>query len=184
LDDWVLCRIYKKTNQNLDSSQEIREEEEQSITEDPNPQMLRDFNAQNLSNSNLFAHVNSNSDMSFTLPKSSSLANLLESFESIDHPSLSRLFDNTDLPGLELDFSTNTKLNQPFIINNNFEKEGENFVGEVYQTERPALGAQNAPKRLKMEKTSTDDSRDRSQFNLYHPLMNQNLLLNNQFGLY
>jgi hypothetical protein len=184
LDDWVLCRIYKKTNQNSDSAQEIREEEEQSITEDPNPRTFPDFNAQILPNSNPFAHVNSNPDMSFTLPKSSSLANLLESFESIDHPSLSRLFDNTDLPGLGLGFSTNMKLNQPFIINNNFETEGENFVGEVYQTECPALGTQNAPKRLKMEKTSIDDSTDCSQFNLYQPLMNQNLSFNNQFGLH
>jgi hypothetical protein len=174
LDDWVLCRIYKKHNQNLDSSQEVREEEEQSVTEDSNPQILPNY-------CNPHPHDNSNPSTSFALPKSSSLANLLESFQNIDHPSLSRLFDNSDFTGLELGFFSNTKLNQPFISNNNFGTEVENFTGEVYESECSASGTQNTPKRQRMEKTSTDCS----QSNLVGPnLMNQNLLFDYQFGLH
>ncbi|KAJ1686602.1 hypothetical protein LUZ63_017992 [Rhynchospora breviuscula] len=168
LDDWVLCRIYKKTSQNLDSAQEAEEEKEKSVTEDSNPQILP--------NSNTFSQVNIYPSASIALPKSSSLANLLESFESIDHPSLSRLFDNSDITGWELGFSNNTKLNQQFISNDNLGTEGERIFGEVYQTESSVSATQNAPKRPRMEKTSMDGSMDFSQF-----FMNQNLLLNYQF---
>ncbi|KAJ3703217.1 hypothetical protein LUZ61_006922 [Rhynchospora tenuis] len=167
LDDWVLCRIYKKTSQNLDAKPEAEEEEEQSVTEDSNPQILP--------NSNPYLNVNMNPSSSFVLPKSSSLANLLESFESMDHPSLSRLFDNSDITGWEMGFSNNTKLNQQFTNNNNLGTEGEGIFGEVYQTESSVSATQIAPKKPRMEKTGMDGSMDFSQF-----LMNQNLLFNYQ----
>ncbi|KAJ3669126.1 hypothetical protein LUZ60_011076 [Juncus effusus] len=155
LDDWVLCRIYKKTSHSQPSDQE---EEEQSVTQDPN--------STNSSNPSPISNT------SFTLPKSASLVNLLESFDSLDYPALSRLLDISDLPALDLGSINNSKLNQPLMNNNNFDT-----YEQVYQTECSVWDPQNAPKRPRLEKTS-------AHFNFVDQnLMSQNFHLNSNFGL-
>ncbi|XP_072976691.1 NAC domain-containing protein 2-like isoform X1 [Typha angustifolia] len=97
LDDWVLCRIYKKSSH----VQSIDHEQEDSSIED----------------SFMASLPNLTPPSSLKMPKSSSLTDLLE---SIDYAALSRLLENTsDMPSLGYGYLGCTNLCQSSINGSN-----------------------------------------------------------------
>lgn len=132
LDDWVLCRIYKKSS-HLNSAEH---EQEDSGVEDSYVSSL----------------PNSSPKNSLTLPKSSSLTDLLD---SVDYSALSRLLESTtDIPSYEFGPLGYTSLNQPLISSSS-----NNSHHQFFQTgsSSPALIAENSAKRQRVVSSCLED---------------------------
>lgn len=184
LDDWVLCRIYKKSNHSLSMDRE-----QEDIAMD-------DLFMPSLTNTTLQNNPPK-------LPKSCSLTELLE---NVDFSSLSQLLENTpDIPCFQQDPAAHPSSNQPFISNNSSSNGSTFFVQQLSQTESPVLPAENRlkrelnidscledggelsrpPKRLINSSIFTNlaSQFDSPQYNLLgHPFFNQQLLLNSNFN--
>lgn len=132
LDDWVLCRIYKKSSQ-LNSAEH---EQEDSGVEDSYVSSL----------------PNSSPKNSLKLPKSSSLTDLLD---SVDYSALSRLLESTtDIPSYEFGPLGYTSLNQPLISSSS-----NNSHHQFFETgsSSPALIAENGAKRQRVVSSCFED---------------------------
>nr|CAD1817431.1 unnamed protein product [Ananas comosus var. bracteatus] len=132
LDDWVLCRIYKKSSQ-LNSAEH---EQEDSGVEDSYVSSL----------------PNSSPKNSLKLPKSSSLTDLLD---SVDYSALSRLLESTtDIPSYEFGTLGYTSLNQPLISSSS-----NNSHHQFFETgsSSPALIAENGAKRQRVVSSCFED---------------------------
>ncbi|XP_010922870.1 NAC domain-containing protein 2 [Elaeis guineensis] len=185
LDDWVLCRIYKKSNHTLSMD---RQQEDISVEDVFMPSLT------NTTPQNNPPH----------LPKSCSLTDLLE---NVDFSALSQLLENTaDIPSFQQDQVVHPSSDQPFINNSSSSNRSNIFIPQLSQTESPVLPAENGLKRERAIDSCLEDggklSRpskrllnssiftnfagqfDSPQYNLLgHPFFNQQLLLNSNFNL-
>ncbi|KAG1338212.1 NAC domain-containing protein 2 [Cocos nucifera] len=187
LDDWVLCRIYKKSNHTLSMD---REREDIAVEDVFMPSLTNTTPQNNPPN----------------LPKSCSLTDLLE---NVDFSALSQLLESTpDIPSFQQDQVVHPSSNQPFIDNSSSGSSNGSsfFLAQLSQTESPVLPAENGLKRertidacfedggkpsrpSKRHSNSSIFTNFTSQFDspqcnlLGHPFFNQQLLLNSNFNL-
>ncbi|XP_008792524.1 NAC domain-containing protein 2-like [Phoenix dactylifera] len=185
LDDWVLCRIYKKSNHTLSMDPEQGE----IAVEDVFMPGLTNTTPQNNPPS---------------LPKSCSLTEL---FDNVDFSALSQLLENTpDMPSFQQDPVVHPSSNQPFINNGSSSNSSNVFIQQLSQTESPVMPAENALKRHRTVDSCLEHSSqlsrpskrlidssiftnftsqfDSPQYNLIgHHFSNQQLLLNSNLNL-
>lgn len=186
LDDWVLCRIYKKSSHTL----LMDPEQEDSAMEDVFMPRLTNATPQNSPPK---------------LPKSCSLTELLE---NVDYSAISQLLENpSDMPSLEQAPIAYPISNPPLIHNNSSSSNVNSFlVQHISQTEPPVVPAEHGLKRQRAVGSCFEDGSDLShrskrlinssiftnftnqfdspQYNLLsHPFFNQQLLLNSHLKL-
>ncbi|XP_010938117.1 NAC domain-containing protein 2 [Elaeis guineensis] len=185
LDDWVLCRIYKKSNHLPPVPPLIDREQEDSGTEDKYYSNLTNITQQN----------------PLRLPKSSSLSELLEDYSSIAH-----LFDNQpEMPGSSDHGSImgQPSSNQLFVNNSG----NNNLVQQLHQAEPSAPNSENSLKRQRMWDIHSEENNGllnhlkkrndsfiypdfSNQFDtpncnlLNQPFFSQQMLLNSHLGLH
>lgn len=123
LDDWVLCRIYKKLNYTLSTEPE----QEDSAVEDVFMPCLTNTTPQNSPPK---------------LPKSCSLTELVN---NVDFSSLSQLLENP--PDMEQGPIVYPSSNQTFNHNNSSSDANNVLVQQLSQTDSPVLLAENSLKR-------------------------------------
>ncbi|XP_072958714.1 NAC transcription factor 29-like [Typha angustifolia] len=180
LDDWVLCRIYKKSS-HLPLVAPTMEQDRDDLVSDIHSSGFRDVVQQS----------------SVRLQKSSSISEFLE-----DYSSLSHLFDNmTEMPALEHGYiSAQPSLNQLFVDdNNNNSSSGNNNLvhHQVTQMGSSAPIAQHPSKRQRIAEDYSEDGNgllhpSKNQFDgfqfqqslLSQPIYSQQMLLNPNLGMH
>lgn len=177
LDDWVLCRIYKKSN-SLPSVPLMDQEQEDSVTEDPYLPTLQNI-AQESS--------------ALKLPNSSSISDVLE-----DYAALSHLFDTQ--PEFNAILEANQTSNQLFPNGSNSGNCSNYSVPQRFETESACLlDQQNIPsKRQRITAEVYPETSKKQQNDLVlmtnfsnqlfdgsqYSFLNQQLLLNSHFRSY
>jgi len=174
LDDWVLCRIYKKSNSLSSVPPLMDQEQEDSGTEDAYLPSLQNITQEN----------------TVKLPKSSSISDLLE-----DCGALSHLFDTQP----EFNSLLANPSSSPLFINGNNNDNGNAYlVPHRVETKYPSVqDHQNSPSKRQRTAEGCPETSKRqndpclvanlssNQFDAYqYSFFNQQLLLNSHFGLH
>nr|QTV99351.1 NAC transcription factor [Lilium hybrid cultivar] len=171
LDDWVLCRIYKKTN-----SQSVEQPEDSTSTEDGYISSSQTFNmnppAQE-SNSKLHTMNPPAQESNSKLHKSFSVSELLLD----DYPSLSHMFDT---PADNMAGSLANGMNYPMAADTYLKRQRPVDEGSSSNNN----GLMQPPKKrndsCNLTSIAMNNQFDINQYNI----MTQQLLLNSHFGLH